>query len=84
MATAGEITRTDGRGAKGKGRTNEGQGVPYRRMLIEPDFATFSLMKALLYAGLAGRVPVPPEKQFLISQFQSLDFAGRSVTYCAT
>jgi hypothetical protein len=53
-------------------------------MLIEPDFATFSLMKALLYAGLAGRVPVPPEKQFLISQFQSLDFAGRSVTYCAT
>jgi hypothetical protein len=24
-------------------------------------------MKALLQAGLAGRVPVPPEKRFLIS-----------------
>jgi hypothetical protein len=27
-------------------------------------------MKALLQAGLGGRVPAPPEKRFLISHFE--------------
>jgi hypothetical protein len=32
-------------------------------------FATFSTMKALLQTGSSGRVPVPPEKRFLINRF---------------
>jgi hypothetical protein len=34
---------------------------------LHPGFATFSPVKALLQTGSSGRVPVPPEKRFLIN-----------------
>ena len=34
---------------------------------IHPSLATFSRMKALLRAGLSGRVPAPPQRRFLIT-----------------